>query len=283
MEALANDEFPVAEIVLSKYEALNDNALINIVKHRAIQYKMSVACRKNLSYQVSDVIVEQGSKTLITELLKNTSAKISQATLGYLVDQSKKVNEYSVPLLNRDDLLPQHAAIMYQWVSETLRESICKKFAVNDNEIESLLSNVVSQQMKRLIAAQKTNTQDELVLLLEKENHLSTEFMIRCLKEGEIELFEAILAHKFGVLSSHLPPQILHDETLLALACRGIELSLDDYIEIISILKKIHHKVFSAPDARKYRTQYLKINHSSAKRTIKTWQTRVTTEIGENE
>ena len=218
MEALAQDDFFVAEVVLSKCAVLSDRALVDIIRHRTLQHQMAIACRKHLNEQVSDAIIEQNNPLLITELLKNKGAKIGEATLRYLVDQSKKIDVYRNPLLNRDDLLPEHAATMYQWVGETLREEICKKFNLEENDVQNLLDKAMAIQLGRLAEVQKSKTQDELVSLLDAEQELTVPFMIRCLKEGEIALFEAILCYKLEVPWNHMPPQILQDRTLFTLA-----------------------------------------------------------------
>lgn len=278
MEILAQDDFSVAEVVLSKCAVLSDKALIEIIRHRTLQHQMAIACRKHLSEQVSDVIVEQNNPLVITELLKNKDAKIREATLRYLADQSKKIDDYRNPLLSRDDLLPEHAAIMYQWVGETLREDICKKFNLAEKDIQRFLDKALAIQLKRLMEAKKNKTQDELVALLDQEQELTVPFMIRCLREGEIALFEAILAHKLNVPSDHMPPQILEDKTLFTLACRGMDLSECDYLEIIVILHKAQDKdAKQIRQARKlYQTEYQKINMDSARRAIESWQKRVT-------
>ena len=278
MEALAHDDFSVAEVVLSKCAVLTDKVLIAIIKHRTLQHQMAIACRKHLSEQVSDVIVEQNNPLVITELLKNKGAKIGEATLRYLADESKKIDTYRNPLLDRDDLLPEHAAIMYQWVGETLREEICKKFHLDEKNVQNLIDKAMKIQMHRLAEAQKTKTKDELVSLLDDEQELTIPFMIRCLKEGEIALFEAILAHKLDVPSDHLPPQILQDRTLFTLACKGMGLSEKDYLEIIVILQKAQEKDAKQirQEQKLYQLEYQRINLDSARHAIQSWKNRVT-------
>jgi uncharacterized protein (DUF2336 family) len=268
----------VAEVVLSKCAVLSDRALIDIIRHRTLQHQMAITCRKHLSEQVSDAIVEQNNPLVITELLKNKGAKIGEATLRYLVDQSKKVDVYRNPLLGREDLLPEHAAAMYQWVGETLREAICKTFNLQAKDIQDLIDKAMAIQLERLAEAQKSKTQDELVSLLDKEQELTTSFMIRCLKEGEIALFEAILAHKLDVPSNHMPPQILQDQTLFTLACKGMDLSEQDYLDIMAILQKVQNKDPEQirQDEKAYQSEYRKVNLDSARRAIKSWQNRVT-------
>jgi hypothetical protein len=133
-------------------------------------------------------------------------------------------------------------------------------------------------QLERLAEAQKSKTQDELVSLLDKEQELTISFMIRCLKEGEIALFEAILAHKLEVPSSHMPPQILQDRTLFTLACKGMDLSERDYLDIMAILQKVQNKDPEQirQDEKVHQSEYRKVNLDSARRAIKSWQNRVT-------
>ena len=278
MEALAHEDFSIAEVVLSKCAVLSDKALIDIIRHRTTQHQLAIACRKQLSEQVSDVIIEQDNPLVITELLKNKGAKIGEATLRYVVEQSKKIDDYRNPLLGREDLLPEHAATMYQWVSETLQQEICKKFNLKKDDIQTFLDKAIASQLKRLSEAQKNKTEDDLVALLDKEHQLTVPFMIRCLKEGEIALFEAILSYKLGVSLDHLPPQILQDRTLFTLACKGMDLSQSDYLDIVTILHQAEGKdpIQISQELKLCQSEYRKINRDSAQRAIKSWQNRVT-------
>src|SRR3546814_334797 len=92
--ALANDEIDVARPILLRSEALLDGDLIEIIQHRTQEHQLAVAMRRNLSEQVSDALAETANHDVIKTLLENPDARISEATMAYLVDQSRRVDSF---------------------------------------------------------------------------------------------------------------------------------------------------------------------------------------------
>ena len=128
--ALANDEFEVAQPILMQSLVLRDIELIQIIRHRTQQHQLAIAMRRSVSEFVSDALVETGSIDVIKTLLENQDAKISEATMAYLAEESQRVDSYQEPLINRQDLQPELAERIYFWVSAALRRHILEHFDV---------------------------------------------------------------------------------------------------------------------------------------------------------
>ena len=79
---LANDEIEVAHPILLNSEVLKDPDLIEIVQHRTMEHQVAIAMRPKVSEQVSDALVETKNETIITTLLSNRNALISNSTMG---------------------------------------------------------------------------------------------------------------------------------------------------------------------------------------------------------
>ncbi len=101
---LANDEIEVAHPILVNSEVLKDPELIEIVQHRTMEHQVAIAMRPRVSEQVSDALVETKNERVVTTLLSNRNAMISNSTMGHLVEQSAQVPGYQVPLIDRHDL-----------------------------------------------------------------------------------------------------------------------------------------------------------------------------------
>ena len=81
---LANDEIEVAHPILVHSEVLKDPELIEIVQHRTMEHQVAIAMRPRVSEQVSDALVETTNEKVITTLLSNQNAMISNSTMGHL-------------------------------------------------------------------------------------------------------------------------------------------------------------------------------------------------------
>ena len=79
---LANDEIEVAHPILVNSEVLRDLELIEIVQHRTMEHQIAIAMRPKVSEQVSDALVETTNEKVITTLLSNQNAIISNRTMG---------------------------------------------------------------------------------------------------------------------------------------------------------------------------------------------------------
>jgi len=128
---LANDEIDIASPVLIKSKVLEDADLIEIVRNRSTQHLLAISMRRDLSTAVADALVESGEKDVIRTLLENQDAQISRATMAYLVEQSKAVDEFQEPLVKRRDLPGDLARRMCLWVSAAIRQSLLERFNID--------------------------------------------------------------------------------------------------------------------------------------------------------
>ncbi len=227
--ALANDEFMVARPILSMSAALRDKDLIEILRHKTKQHQLAIAARANLSETVTTVVAEAASADVVTELLKNPSAKIADATYAYLADRSQKETELQAPLLHRDDLPGDIAARMYGWVASELKTYIETKYRVAPQVLDAPLW----ESLEEVAAEHRPEISwDDAALNLadaiKAERINDPAVLVRLLKNGHISLFEALFARYLNV-GIRLARRIVYqpDGRALAVACRaaGIERS----------------------------------------------------------
>lgn len=196
---LANDEIEVARPILLESSIVEDQDLVDIIKTRTHQHQLSIAMRNDISKDVSDALVNTGKKDVIKTLLDNKNAEVSELTLEYLTDQSRRIDDFQEPLINRDDLPPHLAERMYWWVSASLRAHILRNYPVDiqdlDNKIQSGIHKLVDQD--RLVA-QKINPASKLAHSLEKNKLLTSDTLVQALRQGEIELFETMFCQMSG-------------------------------------------------------------------------------------
>ena len=237
--ALANDEFEVAQPILMQSRVLRDIELIQIIRHRTQQHQLAIAMRRSVSEYVSDALVETGSVDVIKALLENKDARISEATMEYLADESQRVDSYQEPLIKRQDLKPELAERMYLWVSAALRQHILEHFDIHPGQLDDHLEGIIesiSGGPQQQMASQPAET---LAEELAKQQRITPDFLIQVLRQGEITLFEALFEKLSGLPQPRLQ-RVLYDSggDGLAIACRALDMPKSSFATIYLLSRK---------------------------------------------
>lgn len=222
--ALAKDDILVARPVLAMSAALRDKDLIEIVRHKTKQHQLAVAAREDLGKGVSAVIAESADADVVTELLKNPSARIAEATYAYIAERSQKEVSLQAPLLKREDLPGDIAARMYGWVATELRAVIEEKFKVPAHMLDAPLLESMSE-----VAAEHgpevpwDEAERGLAEAIKAERLNDPMVLVRLIKAGHVSLFEALFARYLNV-GIRLARRILYqpDGRALAVACKSV-------------------------------------------------------------
>lgn len=247
--ALANDDIDVAKPLLMQSPALRDQDLIEIIRTRSRQHQMSIALRNMLSRAVSDALVETGDEAVIGSLLSNKNAQISDATLGYLVGESRRVDSYHEPLVLREDLGEDLAKQIYDIIAQDLRNYILQHFQLDsellDTELTGLSADLLASTNGAEAEAAHADAPARLAEALAGAREVTPDLLVKVLRAGRISLFEALI----GQLTS-LAPSILQkllyntDGKALAGICRAMGVPKQSFIEIYLLIRR------SRPDSQ---------------------------------
>ena len=280
--ALANDEFAVAQPILMQSQVLRDIELIQIIRHRTIQHQLAIAMRRSLSEYVSDALVETGNVDVIKTLLENPDARISEATMEYLAEESQRVDSYQEPLVKRQDLNPELAKRMYLWVSAALRQHILEHFEVHPGQLDDHLEGIAqaissnAEQHPATLAAPSASTPSAAALAneLAKQKRITPDFLIQVLRQGEIALFEAL----FGKLSGLPVPRlqrVLYDSggDGLAIACRALEMPKSSFATVFLLSRKrtAGQSIVDPRELSRALQLFDRANLDAAKQVLKMW------------
>jgi len=232
IKALASDELDVAYPILTKSKILHDEDLIEIIRLRTEEYHLAITLRGDISETVSDALVETNSVGVIMHLLKNENAHISNATMAYLVEQSKRVDTFQDPLLHRTDLPENLAKKMFMWVSAALRHHIIERFDIDASTTDRLLEQAAREGYEATLS-EKTDTSSELIKSLRERGMITPEMLVQTLSDGEIPLFFAILSD-LTKLNDVLVRHIVFEKggEGIAIACKALDLAEIDFITI---------------------------------------------------
>lgn len=138
---LANDKIEVARPILYNSSLLAEPDLIEIIRNRSKEHLIVVAQRDDINMAVSDLLIEYGDEDVITSLIENSDADISRESMDFLVEESRRVDRFQEPLLNRNDLPADLAHRMFWWVSAALRRHILEKFDVDELLLDETISD----------------------------------------------------------------------------------------------------------------------------------------------
>lgn len=238
---LANDEIAVAAPVLEQSMVIKDPELIAVISNRTREHQLAVTRRGEISEAVCSALVETGDEGVIASLLQNENAAISAATLEYLVEQSRRVDVFQKPLLDRRELSESLAKRMYWWVSAALRQHILDRFEIDASDVDQAIETVV----KDVIADANSEAGGhearaaKLVAHLAETEGLNPKFLIQVLREGEVPLFEAAFSYLTELplqLSRHM---IFEDGGRgLTIACKAIDIPKPDFASIFLLSRQ---------------------------------------------
>jgi uncharacterized protein (DUF2336 family) len=237
---LANDEIEVAHDILLESKVLQDADLVEVIKHRTMEHQLAVSMRNSVSEQVSKALVETGQEDVITSLLNNHGARVSREVMEYLVSESKRVDAYQNPLVERPDLSPDLAQRMYWWVSAAIKKHIADRFSIDQASLDDAVEAAATQNMDQQLETVATTTKsEELVDRLDDLGELDADFLIKSLRQGEVSLFEA----GFGKMSGLRPKllrRILFESggEALALLCRAIDIDADTFLTVYALTRR---------------------------------------------
>ncbi len=273
---LANDEIEVAYPILVSSTVLQDVDLIEVIRARTQEHQIAVAVRKDLNTKVSDALVETGDHRVIRKLLENQDARLSSATMAYLVEQSERVDSFQEPILQRQDLDPLLAKRMFMWVSAVLRQHILDKFELDPETVDDLLEEAVLEEVA-IDTEPKISTSKcgKLAATMVETGVATPELLIQTLRDGEVPLFRALLAN-LTQIKPKLVSRILTEPggEGLAIACKSIGMDKPSFAGIFSISRSIHLKstTTNRNDIRKALNLYDRMTRDAAAKVVRYWR-----------
>ena len=183
---LANDDIEVAYPILAFSRVLQDVDLIEVIRHRTLEHQLAIAIREDVSETVSDALVRPGMKQVVQTLLENPDAAISSSTMEYLVEQSRRVDSFHEPILDRGDLDPSLAQRMFMWVSAALRQYILDTYEMAPDLVDDLLEKATLEAIgSQSRPAESSSKAQELVARLADDDAVTPELLVALLQEGK--------------------------------------------------------------------------------------------------
>lgn len=223
---LAHDEIEVARPILLGSEAVTADDLIAVIHGRGIAHQRCIAQRDGIDEPVCNALVATDSVDVIKTLLHNSGARISEATMAYLVEEAHWVESYREPLIERRELEPPLARRLYSLVSAALRKHILERFDLDPSALDDALEDIV---VERGGGGRVSRLATQIAGL----RRVTPELLIKVMRGGDRPLFEQLLA-QHAELSEDLLRRILYgnDGREVAILCRALDFEKSEFAVI---------------------------------------------------
>jgi uncharacterized protein (DUF2336 family) len=226
LRSLADDDIEVAAPILLNNEALLDVELIEVVRHRAHEHQLTLSMRRSPMAIATEPTPDSGDADLIQDLLDSGDSKLIDVTMSYLIEQTRGVDSFQEPVLRREDLSERLAKKMVFWILAALRQHLLDRFDVDLTALDDGIEAAADDMGERLNDERERRRGDraaELATALAASGRLTPSRLIRAVRQGEVPLFIAMLAHLTG-LRLPLVRRLLFEPggEGLVVACRAI-------------------------------------------------------------
>lgn len=273
---LANDEVEIAYPILTKSGVLLDADLIEVIRHRTLEHQLAIAIRHQVSEEVSEALVDAGDENVIRTLLSNHNAKISQTTMEYLVEESRRIDSFQEPILSRKDLDIKLVERMFLWVSAALRQCILEDWDLDPAVVDALLEEATSSEVRAMGRANGPKSKaEELAANLAGDDIVTLDLLLGALRDGEVTLFVAMLKQLTG-LRTVLINRIVFEPggEGLAIICKSLAMEKETFSDIFTLTRNARINVAKTlqRDVRKVLSLYDRISEASANEVVERWQ-----------
>ncbi len=210
--ALAEDVDQVALPMLQFSTVLTDDDLVEIVNKHGPAKQKAVAKRETVSEVVSEALVDAGDADVVSTLMSNKGATISEPTMEKALDKHGDSIKVSQTMALRPKLPIAVAERLVTMVSDSIRDHILKN---HDLPVETVTDLIILSREKATIGLldEKSSAEDarDLVVQLYRSGRLTPSIILRALCMGDIRFFEASVAvlAKMPLISARV---LIHDE-----------------------------------------------------------------------
>ncbi len=277
IKQLANDEIMVAESILLRSDLLEDAELIDIVNLRTTQHRLAIAARETLSEGVTDALVEAGEQSVIERLLANKGSILSAKTMKFLVEESQNIEAYQEPLIRRDELSVELAERMYGWVSKALKKQITEYFDVDPAILDQTMDATIEKLINEVRARSRQGKRPvQLKELLAYAQATDPDFLIALLREGQIALFEGLLA-ELTKLPIETAQRFIYEPRgeAFAIACKGAQIPKSQFGTILVLSREVRPKkqVLDRSEIPRAINVFDRVPEETARAVLKKWRT----------
>ncbi len=194
---LASDIDRVSLPVLQSSEVFSDADLVSIVEASSDLGKlMAISQRKTVSPRLSDALVDTSYPFVVSSLLENEGASISERALTKIIDDFKGEPAVMESLIEKRQLPITLVERMVSSASAALAEQLKQKYNLTDEQLKKDAGSVREDIMLKMLA--HNISEEEVVRLVSQmaqQDRLNPSLAMTALCRGQLLFFTAAMAH----------------------------------------------------------------------------------------
>jgi uncharacterized protein (DUF2336 family) len=235
---LANhDDADVAAPILHNCDCIPDADLIDIAWVRAEEHLCAIAARKNLTDELTDVLLMRGDSSVLRKLASNPGTKFTSAGFAMLIDSAERDEDIACSLVARNDLPPGALGDLVARCSARLQAKLLKVAPPSSQDaIRTAIdaSAAARVRAKPPVAIDYTEAK-AAVMALNNSGQLNDSSVNRFAVRGEHHNVVAALAQLATVPTETIEPLMESTEIQgLMIACRASRLNWNTTAAIIN-------------------------------------------------
>jgi uncharacterized protein (DUF2336 family) len=172
---------------------------------------MAVARRANVSAAVSDALVDTGNESVVSTLVANDGADISESTMNRVVDNFPASDGVKSALIGRVVLPVTVAERLVTLVSDKLKDQLAQRHKVSSESAIDLILAARERAVLNLSTETDENSLDRMVSQMHRHGRLTPSIVLRALCLGDLAFFEAAIA-RLADLSLVNARKLIYDE-----------------------------------------------------------------------
>jgi len=139
-----DDNIEVARPMLTKSECLSDADLVENANSKSQQHLVAISERKDLSEDVTDVLVTRGNQEVAYSVSKNQTAHISYAGFRTLMKRSIDDDKLALLVGAREDMPRQHYLQLIDQASDAVRARLLAENLGDNSAVESVVQEITT-------------------------------------------------------------------------------------------------------------------------------------------
>ena len=199
-----------------------DLDLVEIIRDRAFEHRLSLAMRRSQADMVEDGALP--GEDAVGALLQHPDDSVPELAMNYLVEQARRFDQFLEPVVQPDELPPALRRKLTLWLLAGLRHHLEQRYRIDSTRLDDAVEAVAVAAQAVAPAARK-DASAALARRLGQLEAITPSLMLQVVRQGEIALFVALLA-EFAGLRGNLARRLLFEPggEGLAILCRAVGL-----------------------------------------------------------
>lgn len=240
VETLACDDIEVARPIIASSPLLKDAFLIRLVTEATLAHRVEVARRPRLSAAVVEAVIDQAEPAVVTALAGNLTADVTPYAMARLVEYARTIAALGAPLAAHPRMNTELAKALYLWVGQSLRAAIVERFDVDAAALNAAMADAMAEAPQTPTTTGPGASELKLVDKLARADQLKPAYLLRVLKDQQLGLFEAALAHLGQFTLDEVRRAVTSRDRpeLMALACAAVGIDRSVFPTVLEAVRR---------------------------------------------